>query len=156
MIEERLVNLLKEKGYYVATAESCTGGMVAAKIVNVSGASEVFNEGYITYSNEAKNRVLDVSEELLQTVGAVSEEVAMSMARGCAAKANVQVGISTTGIAGPLGGTKEKPVGLVYIGCSINDSTHVLKKVFDGDRTSVRTQAVECALKLAYNMLKEE
>lgn len=149
MLEERLVALLKEKDYTVATAESCTGGLVAGRIVNVAGASWVFNEGYITYSNEAKSRLLGVPAPLITEKGAVSEETAREMAIGVAHVANAEVGVATTGIAGPDGGTKEKPVGTVFIACSVNNKVTVRECHFDGNREQVRNSAVEYALELA-------
>ena len=137
-MEEELVEILTKKQYKITTAESCTGGLVAATIVNVSGASEVFQAGFVTYANEAKEKELGVKSETLQTYGAVSEKTAKEMAIGCAAHAKAQVGISTTGIAGPGGGTAEKPVGLVYIGCAVRSNVYVEKNVFSGDRQQVR------------------
>ena len=111
MLEEEIVKKLLEKQYTVTTAESCTGGLLAGRILNVPGASSVYNEGHITYSNEAKERLLGVSHETLVRYGAVSRQTAEEMARGAAKTAKAEIGLSTTGIAGPGGGTKEKPVG---------------------------------------------
>lgn len=147
--EEVLVKKLMERNMTVSTAESCTGGLVAATIVNVSGASAVFNEGYITYANEAKIRMLGVDAEILNMFGAVSEETAMQMAEGCAKNAEADLGIATTGIAGPDGGTKEKPVGLVYIACCYKGKIVVEKNIFQGNRMAIRNQAVEKAIALA-------
>lgn len=116
-IEIKIVNKLKEKGWQVTSAESCTGGMIASRLVNVAGVSDIFMEGYITYSNSAKHKLLGVSKEALDTWGAVSRQVAEQMARGAAEQAGAQAAIAVTGIAGPDGGTPKKPVGLVYIGC---------------------------------------
>ena len=113
MLEEEIVKKLLEKQYTVTTAESCTGGLLAGRILNVPGASSVYNEGHITYSNEAKERLLGVSHETLVRYGAVSRQTAEEMARGAARAAKAEIGLSTTGIAGPGGGTKEKPVGLI-------------------------------------------
>ena len=148
MKEESLVQMLMEKNLTIATAESCTGGLVAATIVNVSGASEVFHEGYVTYSNESKIKNLNVDRQVLERVGAVSEEVAAAMADGCAQRAKTDIAVSTTGIAGPLGGTEEKPVGLVYIGCFICGNVYVEKNIFDGDRTAIRNKAAERAIEI--------
>ncbi len=153
--EERLVALLQEKGYTITTAESCTGGAVAATIVNVAGASEVFGEGYITYSNEAKHKNLGVQESTLNTYGAVSEETAREMCEGCCGVAKADVAISVTGIAGPGGGTPQKPVGLVYIGCCVREKTRVIKCLFSGTRSEVRSQSVEAALLLAERCIQE-
>ena len=119
-LEEQIVKKLQEKGYTITTAESCTGGLLAGRILNVSGASEVYMEGYITYANEAKERILGVKHETLETYGAVSKETAEEMAIGAARAAKADVALSTTGIAGPGGGTVEKPVGLIWISCFLN------------------------------------
>ena len=155
-MEEELVEILTRKKYKITTAESCTGGLVAATIVNVSGASEVFQAGFVTYANEAKEKELGVKSETLQTYGAVSEKTAKEMAIGCAAHAKAQVGISTTGIAGPGGGTAEKPVGLVYIGCAVRSNVYVEKNVFSGDRQQVRRQAADRAIGFALECIKKE
>ena len=154
-LEEKIVHLLKEKGYTVTTAESCTGGLLAGRLLNVSGASEVYNEGHITYSNEAKERLLGVSSETLATYGAVSSQTATEMALGAAKVAKANVGLSTTGIAGPGGGTKEKPVGLVYVGCAINGSVEVQECHFTGSREEVRNAAVEETLLLLWKSLSK-
>ena len=155
-MEEELVEILTKKQYKITTAESCTGGLVAATIVNVSGASEVFQAGFVTYANEAKEKELGVKSETLQTYGAVSEKTAKEMAIGCAAHAKAQVGISTTGIAGPGGGTAEKPGGLVYIGCAVRSNVYVEKNVFSGDRQQVRRQAADRAIGFALECIKKE
>lgn len=155
-MEEELVEILTKKQYKITTAESCTGGLVAATIVNVSGASEVFQAGFVTYANEAKEKELGVKSETLQTYGAVSEKTAKEMAIGCASHAKAQVGISTTGIAGPGGGTAEKPVGLVYIGCAVRSNVYVEKNVFSGDRQQVRRQAADRAIGFALESIKKE
>lgn len=153
-LEEKIVEELTRRGYTITTAESCTGGLLAGRILNVSGASSVYNEGNITYSNEAKERLLGVSHETLETYGAVSEQTAREMAFGAAKAANANVGLSTTGIAGPGGGTDEKPVGLVYVGCCINGETAVEECRFHGDRRENRDAAVEAALKLLSRQLQ--
>lgn len=154
--EEELVNKLTNKQYTISTAESCTGGLLSATIVNVSGASEVFNCGFVTYANEAKEQILHVSKETLQKWGAVSEETAKEMAVGCQRASKAEIALSTTGIAGPGGGTPEKPVGLVYIGCAFQDDVTVEHHVFHGDRTMVRKQTVDKALDLAIRCLNKE
>ena len=154
-LEEKIIHLLKEKGYTVTTAESCTGGLLAGRLLNVSGASEVYNEGHITYSNEAKERLLGVSSKTLAAHGAVSSQTATEMALGAAKTANANVGLSTTGIAGPGGGTKEKPVGLVYVGCVINGSVEVQECHFKGSREEVRNAAVEETLQLLWKSLSK-
>lgn len=147
--EERVISLLQERGLKVATAESCTGGALAAALVNVSGASEVFEEGYITYSNKAKHKNLGVKTCTLKAHGAVSKQTAKEMSKGCLKAAKADVALSVTGIAGPGGGTAEKPVGLVYIGCCFQGKTKVIKCQFSGSRSEVRRQSVEAALLLA-------
>ena len=118
LIDEELLNkvfnLLKKQKITVATAESCTGGLIAHTLTNISGSSEYFDRGIISYSNKSKMELLDVSEDLLIKHGAVSPEVVKEMAENIRTKSKVDIGIATTGIAGPTGGTKEKPVGLVY------------------------------------------
>ncbi len=140
-IEDTIRTLIAHK-MTVATAESCTAGLISAALGSVPGVSEIFCEGYITYSNEAKEKNLGVPHELLSAYGAVSEQVAAKMAEGAAKKANAKVGISATGIAGPGGGTEEKPVGLVYIGIFVEGETTVKKCLFSGDRDEVRQKTV--------------
>ncbi len=154
-LEEKLVQDLKNKGYTITTAESCTGGLLAGRILNVSGASAVYNEGHITYSNEAKERLLGVSHDTLEQYGAVSRQTAAEMAIGAARVANANVGLSTTGIAGPGGGTPEKPVGLVYVGCCIDGEVTVEECRFTGDREGNRNDAVEAVLQLLSKKLKK-
>ena len=110
-LEETVVELLAERGFHITTAESCTGGMIAGTLVNVAGASEVLNEGYVTYSNEAKERLVRVSHQTLEQFGAVSEQTAREMAEGAARAAKAEAALSATGIAGPGGGTAEKRPG---------------------------------------------
>ena len=129
-IEEEVVALLAKRHLTVTTAESCTGGLIAGTLVNVAGASQVLNEGYITYSNEAKQRLAGVDARTLDRYGAVSEQTAREMAVGVAHAASADMGLSATGIAGPDGGTEEKPVGLVYIGCCLGCETWVEKIIF--------------------------
>ena len=152
---EEIVEFLIDKKLTITTAESCTGGLIASAIVDIPGVSEIFHEGYVTYSNEAKKSLLGVKEETLDTVGAVSEETARQMAVGAAKAAKADVALSATGIAGPDGGTDEKPVGLVYLGCYCMGNTYVERHVFKGDRSEVRNAAVEAALTLAKKALKE-
>jgi PncC family amidohydrolase len=154
--EFELVKKLTKKGYTISTAESCTGGLLSAAIVNVSGASEVFYCGFVTYANAAKEKYVKVCRETLDCYSAVSEQTAAEMAAGCAAEAKADIGLSTTGIAGPDGGTLEKPVGLVYIGCSLHGVTKTSEFVFAGSRDEVRRQAVDAALALAIHCIDEE
>ena len=145
-LEDKIVKRLAENHLSIAAAESCTGGLVAATLINVPGASDVLEESYITYSDAVKHKVLGVSEETLQKHTAVSKEVAEEMVRGVTKVAGTNVGISVTGIAGPGGGSEKFPVGLVYIGYKINDFVKVMRYVFSGDRSEVRMHAVETAL----------
>ena len=152
-LEEKLVQLLADNNMSITTVESCTGGLIAGTIVNVAGASDVFNEGYITYSNNAKERLVGVSHETLEKYGAVSKETAEEMARGAALAADADVALSSTGIAGPGGGTKDKPVGLVYIGCYVKGQVKVWRCLFKGNREEVRKQTVKTAIKNAINLI---
>ena len=145
-LEEAVVELLKQKNFTVTTAESCTAGKLAGRIMNVAGASEVYNEGYITYANAAKEKLLGVKHETLETFGAVSEETAREMAMGAAKEAGADAALSVTGIAGPGGGTTEKPVGLVYIGCYVQGEVYVKKCQFTGNRERNRDSSVVQAL----------
>ncbi|MDD2978736.1 MAG: CinA family protein [Hespellia sp.] len=147
-LEELVVDRVFTRGFTITTAESCTGGLVAATLINISGASDVLDSGYITYSNEAKEKLLGVSHETLKKYGAVSEQTAVEMAQGAARAAEADVAISTTGIAGPGGGTREKPVGLVYIGCYIQGTVYTRKCNLPGERKEVREAAVKEALTL--------
>lgn len=156
MTEEKIVKVLLERGWKVATAESCTGGMIASKLVNVSGVSEAFDEGYITYANSAKVKLLGVKPETLREHGAVSEETAMEMAAGAAKASGADCSVVTTGIAGPGGGTPEKPVGLVYMATCVKGKVSVKRCLFDGSRIQVREQASETALKFLLQQITEE
>ena len=153
MIEEKVVARLKEKGWQVTCAESCTGGMIAATLVNVAGVSDVFMESYVTYANASKHKLIGVKEETLETYGAVSRQVAEQMAEGAAKEASAQAAVAVTGIAGPDGGTPDKPVGLVYIGCFVAGKTVVTENHFDGSRMEIRKQTTQAALTLLYNCL---
>lgn len=152
-LEEQIVKKLQEKGYTITTAESCTGGLLAGRILNVSGASEIYMEGYITYANEAKERILGVKHETLETYGAVSKETAEEMAIGAARAAQADVALSTTGIAGPGGGTVEKPVGLIYISCFLNGEVQVRELRLHGTREENRQDTVTETLKLLNDIL---
>lgn len=151
-LEEEVVELLARRHLTVTTAESCTGGLIAGTLINAAGASDVLNEGYVTYSNEAKERLVHVSHETLERYGAVSEQTAREMAEGAARAAGADAALSATGIAGPGGGTVEKPVGLVYIGCCLNGRTVVKECRFNGARMENRLRTVETAL----TMLREQ
>ncbi|MBP3926511.1 MAG: competence/damage-inducible protein A [Clostridium sp.] len=147
-LEAVVVDLLKKYGLTVTTAESCTGGLVAARLVNVPGASEVFREGFVTYSNKAKKKYLDVSKSTLRKYGPVSEQTAKEMATGGVFATDADACVAVTGLAGPDGGTEEKPVGLVYIACYMKDSVKVEEYRFKGNREKVREQATVQTLDL--------
>lgn len=151
MMEEKIVRFLNEHNMTITTVESCTGGLIAARLVNVSGASNVFSEGYITYSEEAKAKMVGVNPETIKKYNVVSEEVAYEMASGGAKTANADVAVSVTGVAGPLGGTKEIPVGTVCIGVYYKNKVITGKFLFNGDRLQVRKQAVDKALEMVWN-----
>lgn len=153
-IEFEVAELLEKKKLHVTTAESCTGGLIAGTLVNVPGISAWFGEGYVTYSNEAKEKLLGVSHETLERYGAVSAETAGEMATGAATAAGADAAVAVTGIAGPDGGTAEKPVGLVYMGCFCKGKIRVDKHFFSGDRVQVRAQSVQAALELLKQMLE--
>ena len=145
-----VVNKLVEKGLTLAAAESITGGAFASEVVSIPGASEVFNESYVTYSNESKMRLLGVKEETLRMFGAVSAETAEEMAHGAAKQSGADLAISFTGIAGPGGGTDEKPVGLMYISLYFNGKCDVKKHILFGDRNRIRDRAVA----LGFDMIR--
>ncbi len=147
-LEMAVVRLLKKYDLTVATAESCTGGLVAGRIVNVPGASDVFREGFITYSNKAKRKHLDVSKNTIKKYGAVSKETAREMAVGGVFATDSDICVAITGLAGPGGGTEEKPVGLVYMACCLGDNVTVEKYRFKGNREKIREQSVVRALDL--------
>lgn len=151
MMEEKIVRFLNEHNMMITTVESCTGGLIAARLVNVSGASNVFSEGYITYSEDAKAKMVGVNPETIKKYNVVSEEVAYEMASGGAKTANADVTVSVTGVAGPLGGTKDIPVGTVCIGVYYKNKVITEKFLFNGDRLQVRNQAVDKALEMVWN-----
>ena len=155
-VEYRIAALLEKKNIKVSTAESCTGGLVAAALVNVAGISNWSQEGYVTYSNTAKQKLLGVDKDTLEQFGAVSEQTARQMAIGAAKAAGCQAAVATTGIAGPDGGTDEKPVGLVYIGAVVRDDIVIEKHIFKGDRADVRKQSTQAALELLEQMLEKD
>lgn len=155
-LEEKIVSLLQEKGWKIASAESCSGGMIASRLVNVSGVSDVFEEGYITYSNAAKHKLLGVSKQSLGQYGAVSSQVAGEMALGAARQARARAAIAVTGIAGPGGGTPQKPVGLVYIGCYVDGRVFVTENYFQGSRQEIRTATTQAALSLLLEKLTQD
>src|SRR4029078_2679848 len=156
-LEEVVVKLLKQQNETLATGESCTGGLIANKITNVSGASEVFVAGYVTYANSAKSDVLGVDPKLIKKHGAVSEAVARAMAEGAHRRAASKHGLATTGIAGPTGGSADKPVGTIYIALASGDSETVVRKfVFPTDRETFKQLADQAALDLLRRSLVKE
>ena len=150
-----VIKAAKDKGAMISLAESCTGGMVAASLTDIAGSSAVFDRGFVTYSNDAKMDMLDVSRETLETHGAVSSETAIEMVRGVLNHApNSMIAVSITGIAGPGSGSADKPVGLVYFGIQMRDKpAQSYKQVFDGDRASIRNKALVFALDKIVNLL---
>lgn len=155
-IEEVVVGLLKNKGYKISVAESCTGGMLASLLVNVPGASEVFQEGFVTYANEAKMKYLGVRKETIAEYGVVSEPVVLEMISGLKRLNGAEVRIGISGIAGPGGGTKEKPVGLVHYAIGINDDSYAEAKIFKGNREQIRRKACLWVLYRLFLLLKAD
>jgi len=156
-LEEVVVRLLKQRNETLAVAESCTGGLIANKITNVSGASEVFLAGYVTYANAAKSDVLGIDPKLIDKHGAVNEAIARAMADGARARAASKYGLATTGIAGPTGGLEDKPVGTVYIALASGDSETVARKFFfPTDRETFKQLAAQAALDLLRRRLVKE
>lgn len=145
-LEDKFISLLEKYGLTVTTAESCSGGLLSGRLINVAGASDVINRCFVTYANEAKQDLLGVKNSTLRKYGAVSPQTAREMAKGAARAAKSQVALSVTGIAGPGGGTSEKPVGLVYIGCYVKGHTEVIECHFSGNRQKVREGTVARAI----------
>ncbi len=154
-IEEVVVSKLKELGYFISTAESCTGGLIAATLVNVSGSSSVFKESLVTYSNEAKIKYLNVSEKTINEFGVVSEQVVSEMAYGLNKLTGSEVCLTVSGIAGPSGGSDSKPVGLVHYAILVNGNLYTSHKVFRGDREMIRKRATNYCLYEVYSILKK-
>ena len=152
---ESVSRILISNGWYIACAESCTGGWVAKMLTDLAGSSRWFERGYVTYSNRAKQEMLGVSAATLETVGAVSEEVVQQMALGACKNATTQVSLAISGIAGPSGGSKDKPVGLVWFGWCIQGTVKTHSAVFNGDRNAVRQQAVEVAIEKLLDFLSD-
>ena len=158
-ISEEVAKLLIARGWTLALAESCTGGLVSAALTNLAGSSDWFERGYITYSNQAKTECLDVAAETIKSFGAVSEQVAKAMSEGAQKNAGVNVSVSITGIAGPAGGSIEKPVGTVCFGWTIQKENLAAITIcktmqFSGDRQAVREQARDYALSELIKLLK--
>jgi len=154
-IVERLADLLRERQWMLAAAESCTGGMIAAACTDLSGSSEWFERGFVTYSNEAKVELLGVDPQSIAAHGAVSEVVARAMAFGAVRHSHARVSVAVTGVAGPTGGTPDKPVGTVWFAFMVDGrlSSEMLR--FDGDRAAVRRQTVDHALQRLVERVEE-
>lgn len=153
-LEYAIYGLLKKYQYKLTTAESATGGMIASTLINVPGISEFFTEGYVTYSDAAKVKMIHVNPETIARYGVVSSQTAADMAESAAKTADADAAVSVTGVAGPNGGTAECPVGLVYIGCYLRGKTVTERHLFEGDRRAVRSAATGCALSLLKRMLE--
>ncbi len=152
-LEKVIGRQLRERGWMLALAESCTGGLLSRRITAVSGSSDYLDRGYVTYSNRAKTELLGVSEELLRTHGAVSEQAALAMAEGALSRAGAGIAVGITGIAGPTGGTLEKPVGTVYIACVTPTQKIVEKYSFSGTREQIQESATQAALVMMWKLL---
>lgn len=155
-IEQILVSRLKEKGIHISAAESCSGGLFASKIIDVSGASDVIEESYVTYSDRVKMKLLNVNRETLEKFTAVSAEAAREMVEGCAEKTGSEAAVSITGYAGPYPGDDGTPAGTVFVGCKLYDDLEVEEFHFNGDRQYVREQAVTEAIKKMLKMLDKD
>jgi len=148
-LAQSVLDACRARGWHIATAESCTGGLVAAALTAIAGSSDVVERGFVTYSNEAKSELLGITAETLAKHGAVSAETAAAMAQGAVARAPVDLAVSVAGIAGPGGATPTKPIGLVLFGLARRDGTcRTERHVFPGDRSEVRQAALERALQL--------
>jgi nicotinamide-nucleotide amidase len=159
LVDIKLVNKvsdeLKKHQVTIATAESCTGGLIAHSLTNVSGSSDYFDRGVICYSNTAKIELLGIRVQLLENFGAVSKQVAAAMAKAIQQRSQVDIGIATTGIAGPTGGTKDKPVGLVFIGISAKDTVVVKEFLFSGNRLANKDSTCTAALELLLETISQ-
>ena len=154
---ETLAKLAVTRKRVIATAESCTGGLIAGACTEVSGSSAWFDRGFVTYSNNAKQLMLGVTDAVLQTHGAVSEATVIAMAEGAVARSDANIAVSVSGVAGPTGGSAEKPVGTVWIACTGDGFASVASRfVFAGDRQSVRQQAVENAVQLLISCIDSD
>lgn len=149
-----LLDRCRAHGIRIAVAESCTGGVVAAAMTAIAGASDVFDRGFVTYSNEAKTDMLGVPAELIAWHGAVSAPVAESMARGAISHSRAKLSVAVTGIAGPSGGSAQKPVGTVYVAVALHDWVRVEKYALDGDRAAIRAAAMHKALEMMIEALE--
>lgn len=153
-LAQRIGERLIDRGWTLATAESCTGGMIGHTITENAGSSGYYMGGIVAYSNDVKQQLLNVPAATLATVGAVSEATARAMADGARARLHTDCAIATTGIAGPDGGSDDKPVGLVYIAAAAGDTIVVQRHIFGGDRSAIKAQTVEAALQLLLDSLQ--
>jgi nicotinamide-nucleotide amidase len=153
MLEKTIGNLLRERGWTLSIAESCTGGLVCDRITNISGSSDYFMGGMVTYSNESKAEHLGISLDFIKRYGAVSPQVARKMAQGVRKAFNTTFGLSTTGVAGPTGGTKRSPIGRVFIGFADGRRSWVRREDLKGSRRDIKEQAAEKALQFFYETL---
>ncbi len=155
-LSKQLIKTFQKKGLMIATAESCTGGLIAASLTEIPGSSSVVDRGFVTYSNEAKAELLQVPMPLIQDYGAVSQEVAKAMVNGALSFSNANIALAVTGIAGPGGGSTEKPVGLVYIAVQKRGGNAFVSREAFGDigRKNVRDETVKKALKMAINQVE--
>jgi nicotinamide-nucleotide amidase len=152
--EKLIGDLLREKGWTLSIAESCTGGLICDRITDVSGSSDYFMGGMVNYSNASKSKHLGVPSNDIKKYGAVSPQVAKKMAQGVRKTFGTTFGLSTTGVAGPTGGTKKKPVGLVFIGVSNRNRNWVIKLNLKGSRRDIKKQTSQCSLEFLYKMLR--
>lgn len=153
-VVEQLAAALKQRGWMLATAESCTGGLIAAACTDLPGSSAWFDRGFVTYSNAAKIEMLGVPEALIAQHGAVSEAVVRAMAQGAVQHSKAQVSISVSGVAGPGGGSVDKPVGTVWVAWQVQSKLTAQRMRFAGDRSTVRTQAISFALKHCFQAIQ--
>lgn len=155
-IATQFVSFFQEKHLKISTAESCTGGLISGLITEISGASDILDQSFVTYANHAKEHLVAVSHQTLEQFGAVSFQTASEMAKGCRTASGSHYAISVTGIAGPSGGSNEKPVGLVYFGLSGPQGEQYDRVIFAGTRAEVRQQTVLHALKWSLSLIKKE
>jgi len=156
LLEQEIIRLMTEHKMTLSAAESCTGGMLSSRLINVPGASVVYEAGFVTYANKAKHKLIGVKKKTLKEHGAVSKETAKEMVKGALKTADTDYAVSITGVAGPGGGTEEKPVGLVFIGCGRKHHILVKKYQFSGDRTQVREASVQHALTQLWEVLLKD
>lgn len=150
----QLAELLQHRRWMMATAESCTGGLIAGACTDLSGSSAWFERGFVTYSNAAKAELLGIDAALIEAHGAVSEPVARAMAEGAIARSQAQAAVAVTGVAGPTGGSPDKPVGTVWFGWSVDGRVRTERRRFDGDRATVRAATVQYALQTLAELVR--